>query len=862
MMIRHFLVPFFALAWASAEQIDLVKYGEESFYGLGCAECHSVKKSDDSVKTGPSLYGLFRRGAPKHKVVDPEGHELEVRANRKYFYRSVRTPHDELAIARSGPTNGQPYLPVMPPYDKKILSDFKAGAIYQYLMTLNEGRNAGPAMVMADNRDAMGKMTPEQDSAEMLVTDRARVMRARLAGFSARASFVGLPQGLNYAFDERTMGIETLWWGGFLNLSQELNGRARGMSKYGHGAQPVDIGDYLLRPLHPDTGEMIDLSFISPLHEDWETMDRNLVDPRPVEQRIAEAGVAYLGHREAVEPDEVPTISLLIGENTLSLQLRATADGAEVVIDGDLRQPQTFAVSDIVEGAVDGKITINELPATLKVVFAKPETVWRPKAERVTSVQAVSETELDFLDIAAGYDGVALSAPADQYGRDQLFEPLGMAEAGSAEAGGERPIIVTTRTAGIWKLQDSAWTKVADGTLDAMGVIIEKDDLSSIVIGQRAELTRLIDADGDGYYEVHESLCNSFFHSTNYHEYLHGPTVGADGNYYFQLNLGHYQRPGSFNGQGEAMGTYGPLRGWALSVTPEGEMTRYAYGLRSPAGLATGPDGELYYTDNQGSFFGTSKLFMLKKDHFYGYPASLIDLPNLTPMSEAVKWENVRADRDPPVALIAHSRLGNSPGSPAWDSTGGKFGPTAGDMFIGDQTLSSVFRVRRKSDSEAALIPFANELPSGAMRLLFTHGGDLLVGQTGRGWRARGGNEAALIRLRYDAEKATAQLLDVTRDGGTFTFHFSGALDAVPEEFVLASWGYEDSPKYGSPETNRRTESLDGAVTLADDQRSFSITLADFTEPAESRVYQLRTVDAPHNHHQTMEAFYSIVREK
>ena len=36
--------------------------------------------------------------------------------------------------------------------------------------------------------------------------------------------------------------------------------------------------------------------------------------------------------------------------------------------------------------------------------------------------------------------------------------------------------------------------------------------------------------------------------------------------------------------------------------------------------------------------------------------------------------------------------IANTPGSPVWDTTGGKFGPFAGQMFIGDQRQSNYFR--------------------------------------------------------------------------------------------------------------------------------------------------------------------------
>ena len=55
---------------------------------------------------------------------------------------------------------------------------------------------------------------------------------------------------------------------------------------------------------------------------------------------------------------------------------------------------------------------------------------------------------------------------------------------------------------------------IADGLLDALGVIVEKDRL---VVGQKAELTALYDKNGDGFYETFRTLSDDFLFTANYH---------------------------------------------------------------------------------------------------------------------------------------------------------------------------------------------------------------------------------------------------------------------------------------------------------------------------------------------------------
>jgi len=137
-----------------AAPIDLIKLGKETFHALGDAECHSKIKNDTSVKTGPGLHELFPNSTRKRDIITSgDDHR-----------------HTELAISEVGPTKVSNFLPVMPPYPEAL----------------------------------------HQDPAEILVTDRTRIFRARINGSSARAVYVGLPGGPYYAFDPRTMTISNL----------------------------------------------------------------------------------------------------------------------------------------------------------------------------------------------------------------------------------------------------------------------------------------------------------------------------------------------------------------------------------------------------------------------------------------------------------------------------------------------------------------------------------------------------------------------------------------------------------------------------------------------------------------------------
>lgn len=830
----------------SAQEIDLVQLGQETFQAVGCAECHAIEHDDASAKTGPTLFGRFQKEPQPHLVQSGDAQQ-QVTADLKYLTSSLRTPAADLAMQ----AEDLPYPPVMPPYDEKILSVQKVEALHHYLQTLNEVAKQGPSKVMAPLAKEEAHASAATDPSEILVTDRTRIYRGRLPKTSARAVHVGTSNGLNYSFDPRTLSIERVWWGGFLNLKEEMSGRGGNLSRIGEQAKELKINGSLLAPLDPATGEPVDLSFKSPTGNEQEKIIASMSDSVDFLDQLAATDADFLGYNHAT----IPTFRYRIGENEINLQFDVSSDGlATLVLTGTLRSPQTFRLSPLIHGEEED-LTIKEFPAAF--TFRLPvESTWRPwQASNFDAPQQVAISIPNKLQLPRGYSAKTITPPLDRHGRPQLFEPMGMAQATDGA------IIVSTRTAGLWKLQGGTWTQIAEGLLDALGVIIEDD--GSLIVGQKPELTRLRDTDGDGWMDRYETLCDDFLFTHNYHEYLHGPAKGADGNYYIQLNLGHIGKPElNYMAGGRFMGTQGGLRGWALQVTPEGVMTPFASGLRSPAGLATGPDGALYYTENQGEFVGTSKLFRLERDKFYGNPCGLIDLPGMTPESPEIAWDTVKGSKEKALALMPHSRIANAPGSPAWAPSESEFGPFGGHMFVGDQTLSQVFRILPKADHEAALIPFTKGLSSGAMRLLFAQDHSLYIGQTGRGWRAQGGEEDGLVRIFRNEEAAESQLLDITREDRTFTLHFSQKLSKAPanESVKVTTWDYLDSPAYGSPENNQASLTVT-SLALAKDELSLRVTVENLPATEDNSVYHIELTDLPEVAELTRDAYYSISRK-
>lgn len=855
------------------ELVDFVAVGKKAFQDLGCKECHAVSASDTSMKTGPNLFGLLKKTPRDREIIETaENHHFTVKADFSYLERSVRSPAAELAIYESGEKKGEAYMPIMPPYMKQTLPDKQLDAIGYYLQTLNTPWEQGPVIKLVES-SGPEKYDPLQDDLQFLVTDRVRLQRGPMEGLSARTIHVGQTNSVNYSFDPRILGVAKVWQGGFLDMTGELTNRGGDGIKTGFETREIDLGEQsvLFAPLNK-AGERIDFSFKEAVFRDMETVKQALWSDKDQAELIAEQDAQFLGYeRPSTSKTAAPSFRYRVGQNTLAVTTEIATSGDVVIsVAGDRAEQQRFEVSaSALSGARVSAGTLKDgvwtLPkgtdaAQLKAKIALAGNAWQAKpADFDYRTQPLKRVEA-VADLPAGYRIENYLPPQDNYGRDQLFEALGLALAKDGT------IVVATRTAGIWRIKDGQWHLFAEGLFDSLGVQIEDDHGLQLVVGQKAELTRITDTDGDGMGDKFDTLFDAHGYHGNYHTYMHGPARAADGAYHINLNLAHTDEA-VYKADGEYMGSQGGYSGWNIRVTPEGEYSLYASGLRSPAGLATGPDGKLWYTENQGEFVGTSKLFVLEQDKFYGHPSGLVDLPGKKPDSPDIQWDKVADTRERAAVLFPHNIVANAPGNPVWDTTEGKFGPFAGQMLVGDQTQSNLLRVVTEKVGDrlqGAVIPFMSGLESGVMRGVFLPDSSLLVGQTGRGWQAKGGHVAALQRITYDGKTVAPAIksVTVTADGFKVSLTQPVQTKSVDASVLVRSWLYRDAPDYGSAEMDRRDEAAE--VSVADGGKALMIKLAS-TEQTQvhpqqtARVYQITLTEGLFGDQSLpLSAFYSL----
>ncbi len=394
------------------------------------------------------------------------------------------------------------------------------------------------------------------------------------------------------------------------------------------------------------------------------------------------------------------------------------------------------------------------------------------------------------------------------------------------------------------------WKLFAEGLQEPLGVVANSD--REVVIMQRPELTRLTDTDGDGAADVYQTLTDAFGMSGNYHEFAFGPARDAEGNFYIGLNVasngasvrdevrGEFRHYGlsrerfkedwkKVKGLAGRMYSAVPYRGWVLKVAPDGTMTPFAPGFRSPNGLAFDASGDLWVTDNQGDWLGASKLFHVRKDHFHGHPASLVWTkdwqrgdPLKIPVAELDRMRTRAA------VMFPQGSMANSPTQPLIDSTGGKFGPFAGQLLIGEMNQPRIMRVmldKVNGEYQGACVPFYHGagLRIGNNRFVFDKAGALWVGQEKLSWVG----DAGIQRITWNGKTPMdLHTIKVTKAGFdlTFTKPVDAAIAGDVENYALERFYFRYHQKYGSPEHERTKVTITKAV-VSNDGKTVSLTL-------------------------------------
>ena len=378
-------------------------------------------------------------------------------------------------------------------------------------------------------------------------------------------------------------------------------------------------------------------------------------------------------------------------------------------------------------------------------------------------------------------------------------------------------LLVTTRRGEVYFIDGAfaaepklTFSLFASGLHEPLGIIAAPAPRKGYYVAQRAELTRLEDTDGDGRADVFETVAKIPI-SGSYHEYAFGPVLAPNGHLRVTLNV-------AFGGATQAPV---PWRGWMMEITPDGQMTPIAAGLRSPAGFTITSGGDWFASDNQGEWVGSGKLTHIERGDFLGHPAGLVwskqpgspvslrpdDITSFgKPMAEvAKKLPGVKS----PAVWLPHTVLGISNSGVLEDLSGGKFGPFAGQLFVADQGQSKIARVsleKIKGVWQGAAYAFRSGFDCGIIRLALGEDGSFFTGETERGWGALGPKKHGIERLVWTGETPfEIKEIKAQPDGFvlTFTTPVDRAIAEKLESYSVSGFTYLWHREYGSAPSDR-----------------------------------------------------------
>jgi hypothetical protein len=179
--------------------------------------------------------------------------------------------------------------------------------------------------------------------------------------------------------------------------------------------------------------------------------------------------------------------------------------------------------------------------------------------------------------------------------------------------------------------------------------------------------------------------------------------------------------------------------------------------------------------------------------------------------------------------------MGQSSSDIICDETNGKFGPFAGQLFVGDQTTSEILRVALEKVNgkyQGACFPFRQGFECGVLRFCFGTDRSLFVGMTNRGWGSRGSREDGLQRLVWTGKTPfEVREMRARRDG--FELNFTRRADprtlADPKSWSGTGFSYLYHERYGSDEVRKAPLVVKGAKP-ADDGMSVQLTIDGLRE--------------------------------
>ena len=379
-------------------------------------------------------------------------------------------------------------------------------------------------------------------------------------------------------------------------------------------------------------------------------------------------------------------------------------------------------------------------------------------------------------------------------------------------------LAVPTRRGDVWLIKypgssNPEFSRFAQGLHEPLGISYRN---GAYYIAQRGDLVKIEDSDDDGKADRYRAIYRWPL-TGNYHEYSYGPKFLPNGDMIVTLNL-------SWIGYGASLTDW---RGWMLKITEDGEMTPYATGLRSPAGFGFNPEGEIFYTENQGDWIGSGWMTHLESGDFAGHPEGLrwtdkdgapldLSMDAINDSEGLTLYEQSKniPELKNPAAWFPHTIMGISTSDLIYIDGNDKVGPFDGQFLVGDQGHSKIMRValeKVKGEYQGAVFGFREGFQSGIIKLEWGPDNDVYVGMTNRGWGSTGNDPFGVQRLNWNGQ-VPFEMQKISAESNGFTISFTEPVDpetaADIANYQITDFTYRYDAAYGSPVIDRQRKTI------------------------------------------------------
>lgn len=348
---------------------------------------------------------------------------------------------------------------------------------------------------------------------------------------------------------------------------------------------------------------------------------------------------------------------------------------------------------------------------------------------------------------------------------------------------------------------------------------------------------RIFVADRDGFYEVLQKEPADEDFGANRKLIVNWPDEGKwdFGPYWHHWAFtplfrdGHFYAPysGSIRVGGSNTAPTSRFSGAMLKWDLSGNLEAFAGGLRAPNGAGLDPEsGDMFVTDNQGSWLPASTFLRIREGRFYGHRQSSPDL-NPDGSVSAVHPPNFAESLpyDSPIAWLPHGEVRSSPSQPVRIGKGW----FAGDWLVGDVNNPGLVRVSLDKVGEeynGGVFRFSGGMGMAAVnRMIAGPDTGIIIGtlcRIGGNWPI--GEKTPMYKLTAKDNPSSFDFKAVRSVAGGLELEFTQPVhpdSLAPERFKIKTWEYIRDREYGKGKQAEETLRIASADASRDRKRLY-----------------------------------------